>query len=217
MPQTMLAAPDWIDAQSLGDWLTDTEQKRAQGFASPLRRRDWLAGRLALKRLLWEDWGVPPTRCTVGTDGVAPHLDIPLLAHLNWSLSHSGGWGAATWANTPTEGTAGLDIQQIRPVHARLAARILSDQEQTQHSAWAARLGHAEALLLVWALKEAAIKARRLPWGRALKSISVRLTEGQAAEITLPQEPCVFHAEYQRHGDLWVARAIRPAARPTKP
>ncbi len=210
LPQTALADPEWIAAQSLADWLTHTEQKRAQGFVSPLRRRDWLAGRLALKRLLWEDWGIAPTSCTVGTDGVAPYLDVPSLAHINWSLSHSGGWGAATWADTRLEGTAGVDIQEIRRAHPRLAARILSADEHAQHDVWREHLGHTEALLLVWAIKEAAIKARRLPWGRALSSISVRLTGDGTAQVTLPHEPCAFAARYARQGLFWTARAVCP-------
>lgn len=214
LTQTLLAAPNWIAAQNITDWLTEAEQRRMGEFASPTRQRDWLAGRLAMKRLAWEDWSIAPLVCTVGTDGIAPHIDAPGLERINWSLSHSGGWGAASWADTQTEGTAGVDIQQIRPVHRGLAARILGKGERAQHDAWREQWGHDEAVLLVWALKEAAIKARRLPWGRALSSIAVRLTEGQAAEITLPDEPRVFRANYARHGEFWVARAVRPLPAP---
>lgn len=210
LPQTSLAAPDWITAQVLGDWLTEEEQQRLNEFASPLRRRDWQAGRLAAKRLLRDQWNIAPGTCAVSTNGVAPCLDAPGLDGINWSLSHSGGWGAASWAHTRTEGTVGVDIQQIRAVHGGLAARILGMQERAQHDQRRAQWRYDEALLLVWALKEAAIKARRLPWGRALSSIAVRLTaEGQAA-ITLPEEAQAFAGSYVRYGAFWVARVLCP-------
>lgn len=177
-------------------------------FVSPGRRRDWLAGRLAAKRLLWEDWNIAPQLHPVGMDGVAPCLAVPGLDPINWSLSHSGGWGAATWADTGTQGTAGVDIQHIRPVHPRLSARILCEEERIRHTHLQIYLGHTEAILLVWALKEAAIKARRLPWGRALSSIHVQLTGIRTAQITLPDEPYAFEGQYARHGEFWVARAI---------
>ena len=167
-----------------------------------------------MKRLAWQDWGITPRHCTVGTDGLAPCLSVPGLEHINWTLSHSSGWGAASWADTHAEGTAGVDIQEIRPTHPRLAARILGADEHAQHNVWREHLGHDEALLLVWAIKEAAIKARRLPWGHALSSIAVRLNADGTAQVTLPHEPCAFAARYARHGEFWVARAVRPLPTP---
>lgn len=210
LPQTLPVGPDWIAMQTPSAWLTEAEQQRGREFVSPIRRRDWLAGRLAIKRLLWTDWNISPAACAVGTDGTAPCLDVPGLEHINWSLSHSKGWGAASWADTRTEGTVGVDIQHIRPVHPGLAARLLCEEECVQHSFRREQWGHDEAILLVWALKEAAIKARRLPWGHVLKSITVRLTEGQTAQITLPGEPHPFAGCYARHGAFWVARVVRP-------
>jgi len=214
LPQTLTVSPEWIAAQTLAHWLTEAEQQRLGGFASPARQRDWLAGRLAVKRLAWQDWGITPRHCTVGTDGLAPCLSVPGLEHINWTLSHSSGWGAASWADTHAEGTAGVDIQEIRPTHPRLAARILGADEHAQHNVWREQLGHHEALLLVWAIKEAAIKARRLPWGHALSSIAVRLNADGTAQVTLPHEPCAFAARYARYGEFWVARAVRPLPTP---
>lgn len=210
LPQTRCAAPDWIAGQALGDWLSEEEQQRLTEFAAPARRRDWLAGRLAAKRLLREQWHGAPAGCTVGTDGVAPCLDVPGLEGINWSLSHSGGWGAASWADTRVEGTVGVDIQQIRAVHGGLAARILGEEEQVQQEALRKQWGHDGAVLLVWTLKEAAIKARRLLWGRALSSIAVHVAAGQTASVTLPDEPEAFAGRYVRQGEFWVARVVRP-------
>ncbi len=214
LPQTLLASPDWIAAQTPAAWLTEHEMRRSNEFAAPTRRRDWQAGRLAAKRLLHDEWAIAPRTCAVGTDGIAPRLDAPGLENINWSLSHSAGWGAASWADTHAQGTVGIDIQQIRAVHAGLAARILGEQECVRHTYLQIDLGHDEAILLVWALKEAAIKARRLPWGRALSSIHVQITSAHTAQISLPDEPQMFSASYLRHGSFWVARALRPPSLP---
>jgi phosphopantetheinyl transferase len=210
LPQTLTVSPEWVATQTLTHWLTEAEQQRLRGFASPGRQRDWVAGRLAVKRLAWQEWGIAPLHCTVGTDGLAPCLSVPGMEQINWTLSHSSGWGAASWADTSAEGTAGVDIQEIRQAHPRLAARILGADEHAQHSIWREQLGHDEAILLIWAIKEAAIKARRLPWGRALSSIHVRLAGDGTALVTLPHEPCAFAAHYARNGLFWAARAVRP-------
>ena len=69
-------------------------------------------------------------------------------------------------------------------------------------------------MLLLWALKEAAIKARRLAWGRSLQDIQVRLGAAGCAEIDLAGEP-MFTAQHERLGGWWLARAVRPVIQST--
>jgi len=212
LSQTTLAPPEWVSAQDIALWLTASEQARWQEFASEARRRDWLAGRLAAKRLLRETQGIAPLQCVIGRDGLAPAAEGAEMGRLNLSLSHSAGLGAASWADTWAQGTVGIDAQIIRPVHPGLAARILGT---TEHETWQDTLhlagGQDNALLLFWALKEAALKARRLPWGRALREIAVTLSSDGAARITLPGEETPFAATYARIGAWWIARAVRPS------
>ncbi len=203
IPQTLVVAPDWGASQDSSEWLTAGELALCDAPASPRRRADRLAGRMALKRLLWEEFGVSPLRFEIGSDGPAPALSSwPGPTGLTVSLSHSAGAGAASWAWVDTEGTVGVDLQHVRPAHPGLRARILTENEQAQGA----------DTLLFWALKEAAIKARRQPWGRALREIAVTLEDGETehgeARIAIAGEPTLT-ASYARQWDWWLARAVR--------
>ena len=206
--RTVTASRGWIAAQELRAWLTASEQSVFGGWRSETRRSEWLAGRLAAKLLLLEDLNILPLSWSVGRDGVAPSLNGLDLPHTLLSLSHSGGIGAATLSDSRTEGSAGIDIQRIRPVHPGLCARVFTPAEQAQIAAHFGTEDSAKGMLLFWALKEAAIKARRLPWGQSLQSVEVRLTGAGESEIFLPGElPQI--AQHEQHGDWWLARAVR--------
>lgn len=200
--QTRLAAPDWIAAQTLSHWLTPREIAACDLSPSPRRRADRLAGRLAAKRLLLETLGVAPLSCEIGSDGCAPIVIGP--AHpWNLSLSHSAGIGAAAWAETATEGTVGMDVQRVRPIHPGLRARALNEDEQAQDDT---------DTLLFWALKEAAIKARRRRWERALRDMTVTVHRGDAGSgtATIWDGAQTLTATWMRLGDVWLARAVIP-------
>ena len=205
MPNTSLATPAWVAAQTPADWLMPPELAVLESWPSPKRRAEWLAGRLAVKRLLRESFDIDPLVCRIGRDGVAPVIRGSELPEIVLSLSHSGGLGAASFCEA-AEGEVGVDVQRIRPVHRRLAARVFTKQEREQID------GQEESLLLLWALKEAAIKARRQPWGRALCDLEVRLTGSGRADIFVPGETAQA-AQYVRvEGGWWLARSLRPPA-----
>ena len=199
LPQTLLVSPEWIAEQRREDWLTPSELTLWQSFPSQRRQADWLAGRLALKQLIQEQFGLAPLACTVGRDGPAPRLD-GTISDLTISLSHSNGWGAASW-EWASRGAVGVDFQYHRAEHPRLAARVLTAAEQAQISP------ETDALLF-WSLKEAAIKARRQRWGRALRELEVTLTGPGTASIALAGEPPLT-ATYVRLPEGWLARAVR--------
>ncbi len=208
LPRTVIAEAAWIAAQTPSDWLTEAELIALGGWRSETRRSEWLAGRLAAKRLLLEDLGIAPLSWAIGRDGPAPSLDSLNLPFTLLSLSHCGGVGAATLSDTRTEGSAGIDIQRVRPVHPGLCARVFTLAERSQIAARFGTENSADGMLLLWGLKEAAIKARRLPWRHSLQSIEVRLAGAGESEINLPGEPPMA-AQYERHGDWWLARAVR--------
>ncbi len=202
LPNTVIAAPAWVAAQNPADWLMPGERAVWESWLSPKRRAEWLAGRLAVKELLRETYGTDPLTCWVAREGVAPVVRGQCASSLSLSLSHSGGLGAASVC-AAAEGTVGVDVQRIRPVHRGLAARVLSGEERAQAE------GQTDGLLLLWALKEAAIKARRLPWGRALRDLEVRLTEPGRAVIALPGEAAQTAAYARLEDGWWLARSIR--------
>lgn len=207
LPNTVIAAPEWVAAQNPADWITPSEREVWGGFPSPKRRVEWLAGRLAVKRLLQEMYGTDPVTCEVAREGVAPVVRGECPPGLSLSLSHSGGFGAASLC-AAAKGTVGVDVQRVRPVHRGLAARVFSAEEQAQVEELE------DGLLLLWALKEAAIKARRLPWGRALRGLQVRLTGPGEAEIAVSGEAAQTAAYAFVESGWWLARSIRPLEAP---
>lgn len=220
LPQTTIARPAWVRAQDPAHWLTGDELAVLASWRSETRRAEWLAGRLAVKRLLRDSFGLPPHLCAVGRDGAAPCIlprgptGVP-LARLCLSLSHSAGLGAATVSDLGWEGAAGIDVQIVRPVRPGLGARVLTLGESAQVKARFGDGGDPNGLLLLWALKEAAIKARRAAWGRALREIAVEMAGPGAATIFIHGEPpmAASYARLEDAGDAWwLARAVRRAA-----
>ena len=208
LPQTYLARPDWASAQEPADWLTPAEILVWASWPSAKRRGEWLAGRLAAKRLLREAFGLEPLACEIGKEGVAPVVHGLERPSVRLSLSHCAGLGAASWSDAGDEGTVGVDAQWVRPVHPGLRDRVFRAEEQAQI---AARFGSADdpaGLLLLWAIKEAAIKARRAAWGRALRDIGVTLDEEGAAVVEIAGE-APMSAAYVLEGNWWVARVVR--------
>ena len=200
--------PEWAATQEPARWLTAAELVTLASWPSDKRRREWLAGRLAAKRLLREEFGLDPLACEIGREGVAPCVQGPNIPQIVLSLSHCHGLGAASWSDAQTEGTVGVDAQLIRPVHPGLCRRVFAADEQAQI---AARFGTADdmaGMLLFWAVKEAGIKARRVPWGRALREIIVTLTGEASATVHITGE-APMTAEFARLVDWWLVRAIR--------
>lgn len=119
----MRAAPLlWLtDADALGDaalapfvgWLGPSELQRYQGFTRPLRRRQFLIGRVLLRQALGALLGVPGDGIALlERRGNAPLLDRPDSAHIGFSISHSGRWVACAVSG---ESMLGLDIEVADP------------------------------------------------------------------------------------------------------
>ena len=209
LPKTVVASPAWIAAQNAQNWLTPAELTVWSAWTGEKRKSEWLAGRMAAKKLLRDVLDLAPLSWSVGRDGAAPSITGVSLPGIHLSLSHSGGFGAAAISDAHTEGSAGIDIQRIRPVHSRLCTRVFTPGERAQITREFGSEESADGLLLFWSLKEAAIKARRLPWVHPLQSIEVRLGAAGCSEISLPGEPPMA-AQFERLGDWWLARAVRP-------
>jgi len=208
LPKTFVASPAWIARQDPEHWLTPEELDVWAAWKLEKRKSEWLAGRLAAKKLMRDEIDLAPPDWSVGRDGAAPSITGVTLPGTLLSLSHSGGFGAATLSDSYSEGSAGVDIQRIRPVHPGLCARVFTPAERAQVAARFGSEDSADGMLLFWALKEAAIKARRLPWPHALQSIEVRLVGAEHSEILLPGEPPMT-AQFERLGGWWLARAVR--------
>jgi len=212
LPRTVVVQPEWVRAQNPNLWLTPSERDVYTAWASEKRKSEWLAGRLAAKKLLWEEIGLAPLDWRIGRDGVAPAI-IGCGLPVTLSLSHSDGLGAATFSDTRTEGSAGVDVQRVRPVHPGLCARVFTENERQQIAAQFGSEHSADGMLLFWALKEAAIKARRQAWGRSLQDIQVHLGGPDLGEVVIEGETA-FMGQFVRLGAWWLARVVRPPIKP---
>lgn len=149
------------------------------------------------------------------------------LLEVSLSLAHCGDRGLAGLADPTREGRIGVDIERVRPVHPRLAERLLRPEERKLLEELSPQGGDDPCtLVLAWTLKEAAYKALRpalpsevsLPLralrlrirdrgrgGSAPDGVSVVYAPEEGREIALP-------AEAERVGDFWLAWALLPPA-----
>lgn len=134
--------------------LSAEEHARAATIAKPLRRRQFIAGRILLRRMLAASLGGRAEDFELeATAGAPPRV----AAHpeLQLSVSHSGEWVAAAIADRPV----GIDIEGLgaRRDPQRFARWVCSPDEWKD---WRALDGTAadDALIAHWTRKEAWLK-----------------------------------------------------------
>lgn len=228
MPRLHRTSCPRISEERLKEWLSSRERERYERFRALRRKRSWLAGRLAAKALLQEHLAetegrrVRPTEIEIVS---APRgepsavvqgepLKIPL------SIAHCGDQGLAGIAD-PNEGCIGVDLERVRPVHPRLAERLLHPSDREVLAELDPKGGEKSWLILAWVLKEAAFKALRpsLLKGASLPLRELRLhalhkdphSDAQVllvcswgeGEVQLP-------AAAKRGEGIWVAWALLP-------
>ncbi|MFN2432123.1 MAG: 4'-phosphopantetheinyl transferase [Gemmatimonadota bacterium] len=145
----------------------------------PFRRARWVGGRLALARAL-AGMGVEDAAVLVA-EGGAPDLPPGCVG----SVSHKR--ALAVGLAAPDEGCrVGVDVEERRPVHPRLAQRVLTADERRTLSS-AAPGSPAADLLLRFSLKEALYKALH-PWVRrrvGFAEVEVEPRPGGQADVRL--------------------------------
>lgn len=179
---------------SLEEWLTRAELRLCSRFRAERRQRDWLAGRLAAKKLIQRHFQKTReftlTHIEITNDEVgAPIVCVLGDGGLNISISHSEGHGLAGFA---VQSRLGVDLQKIRPVRPGLLERILSERERNQLTKhFAAR--EDEGVTLFWALKEAVMKAQRARIAPRFQEIEITVIEPGRAEICIGNKKLSAH------------------------
>lgn len=162
------AAPD-LSAQLAA---LHPEEQRLAAAMKPIRQREWVAGRTALRAALRQAalLGAEPGHPLLKDDRGAPLLPAAALG----SVSHKGDRAAALVAPRPTgqgldqglgQGLGlGLDLELVAGPRVDISQRVLTEREQGELAALPAA-ARASALALRFSLKEAVYKAID-PWVR---------------------------------------------------
>jgi 4'-phosphopantetheinyl transferase len=125
-------AVDDAALKRISGWLGESERRRYAAFTRPLRRRQFLIGRILLRRALGELLGVSPdTVMLTERHGAAPLLESPCSPGTGFSISHSGQWVACAAGK---QGPLGLDIEVLDP--ARDVAALAGQAFDADELAW---------------------------------------------------------------------------------
>jgi len=181
------------DADAALGGLAAAEQQRAAELG-PVRRRDFIAGRTALRLALGADRAIDAA--ILADDRGAPVLPPGWVG----SLSHKGGLAAALVAPAGA-GHVGIDLERAAPPRADIARRILTEREQ------AALPDRGASVTLRFAIKEAIYKAIDPYVRRYVGFTEVELAlDGDAVAVTTAL-PFAIEASWREHGGHWLATA----------
>ena len=149
------------------DVLSADERRRASKIRHAGRRRQFVMGRVAARSLLSEFLGASPATVPLRTapDGGVDVVGVPLYLSIAHSREH------AVAAIGPR--AVGVDLERIAPRSPGLARRMLRDDELAVFQALP--LEPVCAVILVWTLKEAALKATRTGLRRSLKDLRLKI------------------------------------------
>lgn len=152
----VLAAPEPLEAQLAA--LHPAERAVAAAL-SPIRQREWVAGRTALREALRRQ-ALLDDEPLLRDDRGAPQLPAAAAG----SLSHKGRWAAALVAPRQPGRSLGVDLEDARGPRLDISRKILTERELEEFAALPDERRNAE-LALRFSLKEAVYKAID-PWVR---------------------------------------------------
>ncbi|MGH9535745.1 MAG: 4'-phosphopantetheinyl transferase family protein [Terriglobales bacterium] len=160
--------------------LSPDERARAARFYFDRHRRQFIAARGGLRRVLSGLLGVPATQLafTYGPHG-KPRVDSPPQPGFFFNLSHAGEWALLAWTGA---GEIGADIERLRPVTPGLAERFFAPAEAAALAAQP-EAERAAAFFRCWTRKEAYLKALGSGLAQPLDGFVVSLAAGEPAAL----------------------------------
>lgn len=126
------------------------------------------------------------------------------------SISHSDGSAYAGLTSLSEEGRIGVDLEKIRPVHPKLAQRILTERESAEFDQ-NFRHNKAEGLILYWSLKESAYKCLRSlhPVTKSQFEVQLDLHKDSATLLTcIRGQEVQLSANYEKERAFYKTSAI---------
>lgn len=186
--------------------LSDAERQRLETFGSAVRRRTFALGRATLRELLAERLGmtaegVPLEVAADGAPEVAGHALHVSLAHT--ATDHQ---TVAVAAVSPR--AIGVDVEAIRPRRPDLYRFILHPDEYGLLDALPHE--HDAAQVVLWALKEAVLKAQRSGFRCSPKKLRLSLDPGGHSGIVVVEGGAAWAVRYAEHEGCALAVAYAP-------
>jgi 4'-phosphopantetheinyl transferase EntD len=185
-----------------------TAGERAVYAALPVerRRRDWLAGRVAAKRVLRAtcrrrgDTEPPYTAIEIQNDTEgSPRFAIDgspdLGERLDLSIAHSHGAAVAAVADRFASGTVGVDVEVTTPLSIDLVRRVLRAAEIDR---LCGRSTTGPTPLEMWTAKEAAMKAAR-HLCRSLRDVELSWAASRPIRARIVGDALPAHSIRVRH------------------
>lgn len=147
--------------------LSRQEVQRLAAITHPGRQQSFVLGRAAVRSLLGERLGLAPrqVRLRRAEDGSV----IPEDARWRVSIAHSGPHAVGVVGQR----ALGIDLERIRTRREGLEKRILHVEEWAGFEALP--LDHARRVILIWTLKEAALKAIRMGFRHAASAVRLEI------------------------------------------
>lgn len=162
------------------------QEKQKLAYILPSKRLDWLAARLAGKKvtnqylrhqqglnLIWQDIEVH------SSPHQRPRLRLAgkdMSSQLSISLSHSGGCGVAGISRVANEGVIGVDVEQIRSWNRATAQAFLTDREYSLLPPVPSPVFRSPIVTLRWCIKEAYLKAKGCGLRQHPRTLDIYLT-----------------------------------------
>lgn len=174
-------ALDEVDLARTTDVLDRDELHRAEGFATPLLRRRFLARRMALRQILGHALGVAPARVAIGPSAQGKPRLID-RSDLFFNGAHSGTLGLLALS---AGGELGVDIETIReiPRWTEIVREFFDEAERKLLLGSDRTVG---AFLSCWTRKEAVAKATGLGLDLPLSSFTVaNLVAAETSVVTI--------------------------------
>ena len=189
------------------DALPREERDRIEGFGSAKRRREFALGRATARALLADHLAVAASDVPlhVAADGAPVIVGGPL--HL--SIAHAATDERTLAAAVVAPGPVGVDLEVIRPRRPDLYRFILHPDEYGLLDT----LPHAHdaAQVLLWTLKEAALKAMRTGFRTSPKKLRLTIEPVERVAWVQVEEGERWALRYEEREGCFVAVAFLPA------
>lgn len=131
------------------------EIKTGRGYASDVRRRSFLSGRIAGKMAMYQLFpDIPSAACRIMTGSIGRPVLYDFPQHYGISIAHNESWNAGICF--PLSVPMGVDVETITEKNRTIIPSILSSREKDLCSSEGDSL---ELIHLLWTAKEAAGKA----------------------------------------------------------